>query len=149
MWSLQSESAVRWKIERPVFFFSLIAEHSSHLFRNSLRLPSMLPWWHLHKHIAPKRGKWGLMPSNYLWFMTLFDRFCTGHIYSALILIIPLSVTLRLVCLFAHGVVLFFSSKLNSKPRCAFLWFLTSAMMTTDFQMGFVQRAENEGGQMK
>lgn len=63
----------------------------------------MFPWLHLHKHISPKEGKWGLMASNYLWFMILFDSVCTGRIYSALIPIIPLMSTLRFVCRCVHA----------------------------------------------
>lgn len=93
MWLLQRERAVRWKVERPLFFSPLLLNILPTCF-GILWDFLMFPWWHLHKHIPPKRGKWGLMASNYLWFIMLFDRVCTGHIYSALVPIIPL----RFVC---------------------------------------------------
>lgn len=96
MWLLQCESAERWKVERPLFS-PLLLNILLTCFGILLDF-LMFPWWHLHKHVPPKRGKWGLMASNYLWFMTLFDRVGTGHIYSALIPIIPLRSTLRFVC---------------------------------------------------
>ncbi len=88
----------------------------------------MFPWWHLHKHIPPKRGKWGLMASNYLWFIMLFDRVCTGHIYSALIPIIQLRSTFKfcvcmLVCSRSFFFFFFFTANWILKPYAPFFDF--------------------------